>query len=227
MPSQQREQSRGLPSDQGIYSGYRRGGRSRGSRVPLCGLRVGHGYWVLGKFVLMTLHNISYRRSSRTSRNRCENSSHSAYGRLPRWQQGARRTGGIGELVTPASFTQDSMENSRLMRDSRVQLRYGTARGRAPGLFVGEGVAWLWVETRALEVHARPPQRLICRRGRKLLVLPQHVSLPVYPREFSQLVELPFGRFCRSSAVRGGRVGSSSSWCRRPPRRPAWRTLVS
>ena len=70
--------------------------------------------------VFSTLHNTSYRRSSRTSRSRCENSSHPAYGRLSRRQLGARRTGGLVELGTPASSTQASMDNSRLVRDSRV-----------------------------------------------------------------------------------------------------------
>ena len=70
--------------------------------------------------VVSTLHNTSYRRSSRTSRSRCENSSHPAYGRLSRRQLGARRTGGLVELGTPASSTQASMDNSRLVRDSRV-----------------------------------------------------------------------------------------------------------
>lgn len=70
------------------------------------------------------------------------------------------RTAGrrVVKLVTLASSAQVSMENSRLVRDSRVQLRYGTALGRAPGLLVDEGVAWLRAETRALKVHARPPQ---------------------------------------------------------------------
>lgn len=158
----------------------------------------------------ITLHNISYRRSSRTSRNRCENSSHPAYGRRSRQRRGARRTGGVVKLVRPAPSTQTSMENSRLVRDSRVQLRHGMAPGRAPELFANGGVAWLQAETRALEVHAQPLQWLLCRHGRKSLVLPQHVSLPVNPREFSHLFQLPSARFRRGSTVRGGRVGSSS-----------------
>ena len=60
-------------------------------------------------------------------------------------------------------------------------------------------------ETRASGTNGWPPQRPARRRSRKLLVLPQHVSLSVNPREFSHLVELPFDRFCRGSAVSCGR----------------------
>ena len=63
---------------------------------------------------------------------------------------------------------------------SRAQPGCGTAPGRVPGLFVDEGIAWWRAEIQAPGAKGWPPQRLACRRSRKLLVLSQYVSLPVH-----------------------------------------------
>lgn len=108
----------------------------------------------------------------RTSGDSCENSSHPVCGRLLRRRQGARRIGLVAEPARRGTFVLVRKVISRFMRDPRARPVYGTAPCRVPGLCLDEGIQWLRAETGAPEANGWSPQRLACRGGRELFVLP-------------------------------------------------------